>query len=351
MYRKRGNDYKWDKDMTSRERVLQTIHGKKADRVPLNVFAGWNPGVRKKVNAKYGDVETFCKQYNIDIMSGFLPRFPFGRPEDQTEPQNLDRYLQMEPVLDSSSPGILDMHCDGDLFYSATEVLEFQKQDLATFINVWGIFELSQFFWEKNGIPGTQEALMHMIAEKEKMKMMFFKLAEWTAAAAENACRAGVDVIEFSDDWGQQNTMLFSPDMWWEMIYPAAKIVVDRIKSYDVPVLLHSDGDVSMVLDGIKKLGINALHPVQESAGMSFEKTRAVLGQKMCIMGGLDTVTALPAMDEDEIRVEVKRIFDQLKHSGPYIFSGSHMFQDDTRLEVIEAAYETANKHAAFNLT
>ncbi len=334
--------------MTSRERVLQTIRGKQSDRVPLNVFAGWNPGVRKRVNQKYGDVDGFCQKFDIDIVTGFLPRFPFGRPEELTEPQDLDRYLKMEPLIDPCSPNILDIHCDDDLFLSVNEALAYQKQDMPVFINVWGIFELSQFLWEKTGIPGTQDVLMNMIAEKDKMQEMFYKLAEWTAAAAESAIQAGADVIELSDDWGQQDTMLFSPKMWWDMIYPAAKIVVDTIKKYDVPILLHSDGDVSLVLDGIKKLGINALHPVQESAGMSFEKTRQALGSNVCIMGGLDTVTALPLMNEDEIRIEVKRVFSQLKNSGPFIFAGSHMFQDDAPLEVIEAAYETANELAPF---
>ncbi len=334
--------------MTSRERVLHTIAGKQADRVPLNVFAGWNPGVRKRVNEKYGDVDAFCRQFNIDIVTGFLPRFPFGRPEERSEQPDLEHYLEMQPVIDPASSEILDMYCDGDLFHSVTDGLEYHQQDMPVFINVWGVFELSQFLWEKDGMPGTEEALINMIAEKEKMQKMFYRLAEWTAAAAESAIRAGADVIELSDDWGQQNTMLFSPQMWWEMIYPAEKIVVDTIKKYDVPVLLHSDGDVSLVLDGIKQLGVNALHPVQESAGMSFEKTRQVFGKEGCIMGGLDTVTALSQMNTEEIRSEVKRVFGQLKHSGPFIFAGSHMFQDDTPLEVIEAAYETANELAPF---
>ncbi|MCG8604543.1 hypothetical protein MJD09_06015 [bacterium] len=328
--------------MNSRERVLQTVLGKQSDRVPLNVFAGWNPGVRKRVNQKYGDVDHFCRQFRIDIVTGFLPRFPFGRPEELTEPQELDRYLMMEPAIDPCSPSILDIHCDGDLFHNATEALKYQNQDLPVFINVWGVFELSQFLWEKNGMPGTQEALLNMIAEPAKMQKMFYKLAEWTAAAAESAIRAGADVIELSDDWGQQNTMLFSPKMWWEMIYPAEKIVVDTIKKHDVPIVLHSDGDVSLVLKGIKELGVNGLHPVQESAGMSFEQTRQALGKDVCIMGGLDTVSALPSMNEEEIRSEVKRVFGHLKNSGPFIFAGSHMFQDDAPLEVIEAAYETA---------
>lgn len=333
--------------MTSRARVLQTVRGERADRVPLNVFAGWNPGVRERVNQKYGHVEAFAARHHVDIVTGFLPRFPFGRPEEHERLPTIEDYLTMA-MTDPTSPALLDQPCDGDLFLTANQALGFHHQDKAVFINVWGIFETSQFLFERNGRPGTEEALVNMLAEKEKMQKIYQRLGQWGAAAMENVIKAGVDVIELSDDWGQQNTMLFNPKLWWEMIYPAIKMIVEVAHKYDVPVLLHSDGDVTMVLEGIKQLGFRGLHPVQESAGMSYAKTRQVLGDKVCIMGGLDTITALPVMSPDEIREEVQRVFGLLKYSGPFIFSGSHMFQDDTPLAVIEAAYETAYQLAAF---
>ena len=81
---------------------------------------------------------------------------------------------------------------------------------------------------------------------------------------------------------------------------------------------------------------------------MSFTKTREILGKDVCIMGGLDTITALPVMSPSDIRAEMRRVFGALKETGPFIFAGSHMFQDDCDLEVIEAAYDEAYKLAAF---
>lgn len=142
--------------------------------------------------------------------------------------------------------------------------------------------------------------------------------------------------------------MLFSPQMWWNMVYPATKLIVDRARAHGVPVLLHSDGDVTKVLDGIRKLGVSGLHPVQESSGMSFAQTRAALAPSVCLMGGLDTVTALPVMNVDEIRAEVERVFALLKDSGGFIFAGSHMFQSDCSLDVIATAYERAFELAEY---
>lgn len=61
-----------------------------------------------------------------------------------------------------------------------------------------------------------------------------------------------------------------------------------------------------------------------------------------------DAQVRVPVMSPAEIRAEVRRVFGALKDSGPFIFAGSHMFQDDCDLEAIEAAYDEAYKLAAF---
>lgn len=343
--------------MTSRERVMASFGGKRPDRVPLNVFAGWNPGIRAQVNDRYGDVDGFAGRHHLDIVTGVLPRFPFGGRELQGQIRDLDQYLDLDPI-DPRSGRLLEQaadenqHADADqamdLFLSVRDALTYHRNELAVFVHAWGVFELSQFLFEKDGRPGTEQALLNMLAEKEKTAEIYGKLATWSAACIENAIEAGADVVELSDDWGQQNTMLFSPDLWWELVFPATKTIVDAAHRHGVPVLLHSDGDISRVLDGIRGLGVSGLHPVQESAGMSFSRTRDVLGPGVCIMGGLDTVTALPNMTETTVRAEVKRVFDELKPSGPFIFAGSHMFQDDAPLDVIDAAYDAAYELAAY---
>ncbi len=322
--------------MTSRERVLAVLRGQKPDRVPLNVFAGWNPEVQKQVEARYGSLDAFYSRFHLDAVTGVLPRFPFGR-----EVRELDQYLTREP-LDPHAAEVLSTPCDEVLSTTVAHALQYHQQQKAVFCHAWGVFELSQFLFERNGMPGTEQALLNMASAPEKTKRLFMKLGAWSADCVENAIKAGVDVIELSDDWGQQYTMLFSPKMWWDMVYPATKLIVDRARAYGVPVLLHSDGDVTKVLDGIITLGVCGLHPVQESSGMSLAQTRTVLAPNVCIMGGLDTITALPVMNVEEIRAEVERVFALLKNSGGFIFAGSHMFQSDCSLEVIEAAYERA---------
>lgn len=327
--------------MTGRERVLTTLAGDSPDRIPLNVFAGWNPGIASKVAEKWGDLATWYDKFGIDVVTGVLPRFPFGRREGDLEPPEVTDFLSL-PMIDPEETDAPGTPADGALFPTVREAVEWGRStDRAVFVHAWGVFELSQFLYEINGGPGTEDALLNMIAEKDAVGELFLRLADWSADCIELALDAGADVVELSDDWGQQNTMLFSPELWWDLVYPATKRIVDRVKTRNRPVILHSDGDITRVLDGVVKLELDGLHPVQESAGMDFKQVREILGDR-CIMGGLDTVSSLPGMNKTQIRDEVVRIFDLLGTTGPFIFAGSHMFQDDSDLSVIEAAYDRA---------
>lgn len=329
--------------MTGRERVLTTLRGDRPDRVALNVFAGWNPEVSEKAIQKWGSLDAWYDRFGIDAVTGVLPRFPFGREVAGTREKPHD-FLSL-PLIDPKSEDVTGMQCDGSMFPTVQEAVAWgRRTDRAVFVHAWGVFELSQFLWELNMRPGTEPALLNMLLEKDLMAEIYVRLADWTADCVECALDAGADVVELSDDWGQQGVLLFNPELWWEIVEPAMKRIVDRVLERGVPILLHSDGDVTEVLDGIRDLGLTGLHPVQESAGMDFRDVRETLGTKRCIMGGLDTITALPVMNETQIREEVRRVFGNLAASGPYIFSASHMFQDDTDLSVIEAAYDEAMK-------
>lgn len=327
--------------MTGRERVLTTLAGGIPDRIPLNVFAGWNPGVASDVESRWGSLASWYDRFGIDIVTGVLPRFPFGRP-DPNPPEDVTDFLAMavRNPAEFDAPG---SQCDGSLFPTVREAVAWGGQSQrAVFAHAWGVFELSQFLYERAGRPGTEDALLNMLAEKDTVAELYVKLADWSADCIELAIDAGADVVELSDDWGQQNTMLFSPKLWWDLVYPATKRIVDRVRARGVPIILHSDGDITKVLDGVKSLQLTGMHPVQESAGMDFGEVRRVLGADRCIMGGLDTVSSLPRMNVEEIRAEVNRVFGLLGRSGPFIFAGSHMFQDDADLDVIEAAYDQA---------
>ena len=152
-------------------------------------------------------------------------------------------------------------------------------------------------------------------------------------------------MIHFSDDWGSQRSLMFSPKLWWELIYPNMKKVVDHAHSKGVFASLHSDGCVSAVIDGIIDIGFDLLHPWQESAGMSYDLYLDKCADKFAILGGVCVQTAIGILPFDELEKEIRRVFGLLKGKR-WICCTTHFVTDRCTMQDLRGAFDLIYKLA-----
>ncbi len=146
-------------------------------------------------------------------------------------------------------------------------------------------------------------------------------------------------MIHLYDDWGAQNNMMFNPKLWWELIYPNMKRVVDYVHSRGAFASLHSDGCIMKVADGIADVGLDVVHPWQESAGMSYDTYLEKYSDKFAILGGICIQTALGMLSQAELESEIKRVFSKLK-GRRWICCTTHFVQDHCKIEDLIFAYD-----------
>jgi len=156
-----------------------------------------------------------------------------------------------------------------------------------------------------------------------------------------NCLDIGIDMIHVSDDWGAQVGLMFSTDIWWDMIYPYHKITTEAVKERGAFLSLHSDGNVNSVVDGIAELGYDVVHPWQESAGMSLPDYHAKYRDKFVTMGGLDVQSTIGFGKFDFLTSEIERVL-RLAANGGLLFCTSHFVQDHCSMEELRLAYDTA---------
>ena len=161
----------------------------------------------------------------------------------------------------------------------------------------------------------------------------------------DHCVEAGVDMIHFSDDWGSQNNLMFSPKTWWELIYPNMKKVVDYAHARGVFASLHSDGCVEKVVDGIAQLGLDVVHPWQESAGMSYDLYLNNYADKFAILGGICVQSALGILPQPQLEAEIRRVFGLLKGKR-WICCTTHFVQDHCTIDDLTFAYDLIYKLA-----
>ena len=196
--------------------------------------------------------------------------------------------------------------------------------------------QIPGFFECYNGVFGIENQLMYLLLYTEEMEELYRRQAEWNIRVADHCIDLGVDMVHISYDWGAQKDLLFSPELWWRLIYPNMKKVVDHCHSRGVFVSLHSDGCVAKVADGIAQLGFDLIHPWQESAGMTDEQLIGTLAE----MGYRHLVYTDIARDGMQTGIDEQAYVQMAAAFGhPVIASGGVAGMDDiVRLAEAEAA-------------
>jgi len=289
-----------------------------------------------EISAAFGSVAAFEDKYEFDTAH------LFGGPNSL----NFEAYKKIQGSGEELTPDILlDIpflppdHMDD--YKGIVDGIKHHKQDRSRFCYA----QTPGFFEQFNSAFGIENHLCYLSMYSDEIKELYKRQAEWNKTFAENCLDLGVDMVHVSDDWGSQNSLLFSPKMWWEFIYPNMKTVSDAVKAKNGFISLHSDGCIASVLDGIVALGFDMLHPWQESAGMSYDLYLNQYKDRFGILGGLCIQTTLGFGDYKHLENEIRRVFQLLKGKR-WIFCTTHFVQNHCSIEELTFAYNLAYKLA-----
>ncbi|MDZ7372576.1 MAG: hypothetical protein ONB23_01275 [candidate division KSB1 bacterium] len=320
--------------MTPRERALKAIRFETPDRIPLDIWVideFWE----KMLEERYGGMDRFLDELETDVFMAFSP---VPKPPDGSW-QTVEEVLET-PFQDPDDHSLYTQRNKSVRY--ARGILESvekhgRQRQRAVIGWVQGPYEALQSFL------GTENALLEMALHREQVAEFTRRLGEWARRVATNIIDLGIDILLISDDWGQNNAMLFSPRDWRELIRPAVARIAEAALERGVPVAVHSDGYIEPILEELLELGIRVLHPIQETAGMDQLEVRRRFGRRLCLYGGLD-VRLLSSADPEQARRLARAKVEQLGREGGLILCTSHSVSEEISLENILAAYDEAKR-------
>lgn len=258
---------------------------------------------------------------------------PVGAPlEKITSPAELDNF---DPLFER-----------WDYSYVYDEPLEslaergrkqYQSTDRAV-ISLWGMHYLQAGMLMR----GYEQFLIDLMVDKDLARALFDKLHQVYLERVDaflGAFSDCLDIVFLADDLGTQNTGIISTAVYEEMIFPYVRELVAKIKASGKKVVMHSCGAVSAFVPYLIEAGVDALNPVQVSAGgMNPAELVRQYGKDIAFWGGgIDTQHALNASDPEVVRADVRR---RLKEYGPdasLVFTQVHNIQYDVSAENILA--------------
>ncbi|MEK6795228.1 MAG: uroporphyrinogen decarboxylase family protein [Spirochaetota bacterium] len=147
----------------------------------------------------------------------------------------------------------------------------------------------------------------------------------------------------FGNDFGSQNGLLLSKDMWCDFFFENIKRLTSLAHSYGLSVMMHSCGAIAEIIPLLIDAGVDILDPIQVTAkGMDAAALKRDFGGRMVFHGGIDTQEILPRGSVDDVRGHVMSTVKILGALGGYIFAPSQILQTDVPVGNIEAMYRAA---------
>ena len=216
------------------------------------------------------------------------------------------------------------------------------------------------FVWCKSGGPYLRAAFMRgeeqfwvdAIEDPDWTRAFVERVADHiTTVAVEAMRRFGLEETGMAiyDDVAASWGPFVGPERYEEIFLPALRRMVRAYKDAGARrVMHHSDGNVLSLLDMWVDAGIDAINPVEFRTGMDPVKIREQYGRNLVCTGGLDNSEILPRGDRDEIRDHVRHIL-QAGRGGGFVI-GPHSIGPDIRPDTMAYVLELLNEHGGYPL-
>ncbi len=109
-------------------------------------------------------------------------------------------------------------------------------------------------------------------------------------------------------------------------------------QKHDMPIIMHSCGDITAFLPDLIDAGLTVLEPVQPCMDLEFLKRE--YGKDLIFWGGIDC-QKLPFLTPDEIREMTSYVMRTLGRGGGAIIGPAQEVMNDVPIENIVAMLET----------
>ncbi len=349
------------RSMSSKERVLAALGHQEPDRIPINYMA--NSGIDEQLKSHFGiashDDESLLERLGVDMREISIPYT--GRVlHAPRKMRDIDPAWGITKRWIAHESGGYWDYCDFPLASLDAELIESWKMpnpddydysSIDTQLLGWkdkaicvGNPGLADIMNTTGMLCGMAEVYLAMAMGNESwLRLVERRLEvqlEVTRRALERA-KGAIDYMWIGEDLGAQSGPLISLDTYRTLLRPKHQMFIDLAASYDIPVMIHSCGSSSWAFDDFIDMGISAVDTLQpEAKDMAPSYLKSTYGKDLAFHGGFSTAGKVVDGTTEEVMQELQDLLSVMMPGGGYLFSPTHMLQDNSSCENVLAVYE-----------
>lgn len=342
--------------MNSRERVLTAFDHREPDRVPLWYGAAEGLTARLCERCAVADEEALMQRLGSDfrrLRANYVgPDFGdrtfwgvrrggsyYGMPLSHPL-AGVETVEQVEAYEGWPSPDWFSLEGLAEQADAWREYAIIGGPWVVVFTDATELVGMAEFFEKMHTHPEVMAAVIAKVAD------FYYELAERFFEALADR----FDIFFFGDDFGTQQALLISPELWRRFCRPQIERFVRLGHQAGLRVMFHSCGAVRAILPDLVELGLDALNPVQARAvGMDLAGLKRDFGAALTFHGCLDHQQVLPFGTVEEVRAEVRRVIDIMAPGGGFCLAPSHdLMLDEFPPENVIAMYDEARAYGRY---
>ncbi|NQU45253.1 hypothetical protein HQ520_18375 [bacterium] len=297
--------------MNTRERFQAIFNFQPFDRLPILEWASWwdktlerwyAEGLPQSLTDRYD----ICKYFDLDLCkydASFRSRAPgCPRPSHHGAGIIADErdYQRLLPLLHPEEP------VNHELW---TRWADEQSRGESV---VW--YSVGGFFWEPRSLLGIEPHLFAFYEQPDLMHRINSDQAEWILKVTEDLCAICTpDFMVFAEDMSYNHGPMLSKDLFDEFLKPYYQRVIPELNRRGIPVLIDSDGDITLAGPWFEEAGIEGVLPLERQAGVDLARLRAA-HPRMRFIGHFDKMT-MPH-GEAAMRAEFERLLPTAAKGG-----------------------------------
>ena len=380
--------------MTSRERLLITLRGGIADRVPIAPFVQeeylsfYYP--HKKSVDRVIDATELADELDFDLMSkhrGLEAPHWFRRSRPGWElrrsqsisngfehrrleiitPKRTFVKEEARPYIGAGSAGgafmptkhLLNDRAEMESFFEvAPPLADEDRHEMREMVSLWkkilgergvlapwgfaGVFNFAA------DLIGMENLYVAPYEEEELYRHLMGCLAEAMGGYNQALVEAGVDCVGIQGHMAGGRTT--GTDFFREFVQPYEQKMIDAIHAAGGFSVYHNCGFARALYENYRELGMTVWETVSEPprGDNRLAEAKEILGGSICLLGNLDQVNFLKTATPPEVAERTRETVRAGKPGGRYIFSTSDYLEIGTPRENVVAMIEAAKDEGRY---
>jgi uroporphyrinogen decarboxylase len=285
--------------------------------VPLN--AGLSQDIPEDQQTSGG---TFAGWNGVDEFGRLWERGSYMRGVIRTE-EDIERYV---PKL------MLDTRMDPEITRRTMAKWPTKAFCLATHTGPFGLTMES---------IGFENFFYLYVDDRPFVERLLWARTKWFAEIASRGAELGADFVLMGDDVAFKGRTFISPSDFEELVVPCYRYIVEKA---GIPVIWHSDGYITPLLDAAINAGLTGVHSLEPKAGVNLAQVKRDYGDRLVLAGNVDCGEVLSQSDLELVRQEVRRCMEQAKEGGRFILSDSNSLHSGCNVDAVQEMYRYARE-------